>query len=339
MPNKLIAILALAGAVLAGPIEFGRAELDQAIAVRHLNSRLFQIKTQVSVDPPESYRVVPGLITGGDLRGLMYGLLAAADQVRRTGRLQKEEGVAGLAVRGVRARIDEFSGDLEWFHGREQWPALFRGLAASRFNRFQFAVPDLSGLVSLPEFPQVPTVEAAEKNLEALHFISDTAAEYGVDVTLGVWTRQVADGPFLYAALGKVLSACPAIRGVQLRMSSELAKDAIRAIRDTGRRITIEIPPEAQEAATLAAAEGLPVRYSAPYPGTARPVKGTQLMWELGDPPDGGVPDLTRLVTKLAGTGAAGFEVDLPQSMLGRAQDPPTWMLLGRLGYDVREAK
>ena len=318
---------AVEGPTLSGPVEFGRSELDHAIAERRLSPGKFSIKTQVAVDPAESYRIVPGLITGGDLRGLMYGLLEAADQVRKSGKLQKVEATPGMAVRGARVTIEDFAGDLEWFHGREQWPALFRTLAIDRFNRFQIAVPDLAGA-------------AMEQNLGPLRFISDTAAEYGIDFTLGVGVRQALEGPDLYAALVKVLAACPAIRGVRLRMDAELAKDAIRAIQETGRRVTIELPEDASATAGLAAAAGLPVRFSAPYPGASRPAKGSQFFWELGAPPAGGEPELTRLVNKLAGTGASGFEFDLPAAMFGKAPDTaPVWLSLGRLAYDVSEPK
>ena len=344
MRNRLLAILlagaasalaggtgaarsAVQGEALSGPVEFGRGELDRAIAGRRLNPRQFAIKTQVAVDPAESYRIVPGLITGGDLHGLMYGLLEAADQVRKFGKLQKVEGTPGMAVRGARVTIEEFAGDLQWFYGREQWPALFRTLAIARFNQFQIAVPDLAGA-------------AVGQNLDALHFISDTAAEYGIDFSLGVGIRQAMEGPDLYAALVKVLAACPAIRGVRLRMDADLARDAIRAIQETGRRVTIELPEDAQATAGLAAAAGLPVRFSAPYPGAGRLAKGSQFFWELGAPPAGGAPELTRLVNKLAGTGAGGFEIDLPAAIFGKAPDPvPAWLSLGRLAYDVSEPK
>ncbi len=325
---------AVQGTAVSGPVEFGRSELDRAIATRRLNPRQLSIKTQVAVDPAESYRIVPGLITGGDLRGLMYGLLEAAVQVRKSGRLQKVEAKPGMTVRGARVAIDDFAGDLQWFQSREQWPALFRSLAIGRFNQFQIAVPDLAGAGS-------------EQNLDALHFISDTAAEYGIDFTLGVGIRQAVEGPELYAALIKVLAACPAIRGVRLRMDAELARDAIRAIQETGRRVTIELPEDAQATAGLAAAAGLPVRFSAPYPGVGRPAKGTQFFWELGTPPAAAGPELTRLVNRLAGTGADGFEIDLPAAMFGKGSDPladargsvpsAAWLSLGRLAYDVSE--
>jgi hypothetical protein len=338
--NNFLAILALAGVAWAGPVEFGRAELDRAIAARHLNPNLLRIKTEVAVDPPESYRIIPGLVTGGDLRGLMYGLLEAADQIRRTGRLQKTEAAPAMSVRGARVVLADFAGDLEWFRGREQWPALFRLLAMNRFNRFQLAVPDLAGLISLPEFPQVPPREGAEQNLDALHFISETAADYGIDFTLGVWTPQATDGPYFHAALGKVLAACPAIRGVQLRMSGELAADAIRAVQQTGRRATIEAPADARAIAAAASDASLPVRFYAPFAADARPAKGDQFFWELGEQDVPAAARLSRLVERLAGTGGNGFEIDLPPGEISKPLDPAAaFLLLGRLAYDAKEPR
>jgi hypothetical protein len=319
--NKLLAFLALSGAALAGPVEFGRAELDKAIAARGLNPRLFQIKTEVAVDPPESYRIVPGLVTGGDLRGLMYGLLEAADQVRRTGRLQKVEALPGMALRGVRVTMDDLDA------GHDRWPAVFRALAAARFNWFQVYTPDLAGT-------------ASEKNLEALRFISDSAADYGIDFVLGFDFRQPTDGPDLYAVLVKVLAVCPGIRGLRLTMDGDLAADAIRAIRETSRRVALALPLEDQVTARLGTGAGLSVWFSAAYPSPSRPAKGTQFFWTLPAPAAAGAPELERLVNKLDGNGAGGFEIDVPPSLLLQAAEgDPAWLALGRLAYDVTERK
>jgi hypothetical protein len=340
LPNKLLAILALASAVWAGPVEFGRAELDRAMAERRLSQQRLPIKTEVAVDPAESYRIAPGLVTGGDLRGLMYGLLEAADQIRRTGRLQRTEAAPGMAVRGARVVLGDFGGDLEWFRNREQWPVWFRLLALNRFNRFLLAVPDLGGLVSLPEFPEAAAHSGYEQNLETLRFISETAAEYGIDFTLGVWMPHAVDGAYLHAALGKVLAACPAIRGVQLRMSAELATEAIRAIQETGRRATIEAPADAQAIAAAAAGAGLPVRLAAAYPGDARPGKGIELFWELGAQDVPAAAHLDHFVNKLADAGGSGFEIDLAPGEIAKGPEAAARFLpLGRLAYDAKEPR
>src|SRR5260370_25652125 len=81
---KLSIKLLLCGTALAyaGPVDFGLAELQSALAARNLK---WKVKTELSLDPAENYRIEPyaagGVhITGGDLRGVIYCLLDAAPQ-------------------------------------------------------------------------------------------------------------------------------------------------------------------------------------------------------------------------------------------------------------------
>ena len=59
----------------AGPVEFGRAELEKAIRDRGLRLKM---EDAISPGDPESYAVNETRVTGADPRGLMYGLLSAA---------------------------------------------------------------------------------------------------------------------------------------------------------------------------------------------------------------------------------------------------------------------
>lgn len=75
----------------AGPVEFGLRAYDAAVAARNLK---WKVKYELTLDPPETFRIEPykvggAHVTGGDLRGLMYGLLEAADQMRSTGHLKQ----------------------------------------------------------------------------------------------------------------------------------------------------------------------------------------------------------------------------------------------------------
>src|SRR5689334_7732064 len=77
-------LLAISSAHAAGPVDFGKAELDAALAERKLKLR---VDTELSLDRPETfsitlYKTGVARITGGDLRGLMYGLMEAAEQIR-----------------------------------------------------------------------------------------------------------------------------------------------------------------------------------------------------------------------------------------------------------------
>jgi len=135
--EKAIAICAVfmfaAGAARAGPVEYGLAELNAAMAARNLKGKN---KAELSLDPPESFRIEPyssggAYITGGDVRGLMYGLLEAAGQIRATGRFAKAHGEHAAALRGVHIELDA---DLERAP-EEFWRSYFQMLARNRFNR------------------------------------------------------------------------------------------------------------------------------------------------------------------------------------------------------------
>ena len=78
----LSALFLLAAAAAAGPVDFGMAEVNRAEAARGIAQGSIHFRTEISQDPPESYRIDPGRISGGDLRGLMYGLLEAAGQIQ-----------------------------------------------------------------------------------------------------------------------------------------------------------------------------------------------------------------------------------------------------------------
>src|SRR5882757_10071698 len=82
--SKLAVLIAtVVAAHAAGPVDFGKSEFDAALAERKLKIR---VDTELSLDPPETYRITlyktgVARVTGGDLRGLMYGLIEAAGQI------------------------------------------------------------------------------------------------------------------------------------------------------------------------------------------------------------------------------------------------------------------
>ncbi len=313
--------MAVAVLLPAGPVEFGLAELERAVAGRPVSRaalRQFAFKTEVSSDPAESYHVIPGLITGGDLRGVMYGLLDAAEQIRSTGRVRKSQGAPALALRGLRWSVPAGTlGTVEI-----DWPNLFRAMARSRFNRFDVALTSLSELV-----PDASTTPAADRDhaIERLRSISQAAADYGIDFALGVSAPGNADGDWLLGALQKVLAACPGIRALQFDGGVDAANYAIRALASAGRRITLEGPAPALVGA--AASAGVPVRLFAAYPGE-KPF-ARQFFWQLKELPSA---NLSAFVNRLKESGAAGFElaIDLtPGDALPAAVLP-----FGRIAYD-----
>lgn len=221
-------ILAVASARAAGPVDFGKAELDAALAARNHKLR---VDTELSLDPPETFRITlyktgVARITGGDLRGLMYGLIEAADQIRATGRLKSVSGKPATEVRGVRMALRSTDLNEPWFTADDRWRSYFQTLARSRLNRFSLVLP------------------LAEADIERLRMLSETASEFGIDFVLGV-RHLTGDPQELYARLRGILDNCPLIRGVQVEGGDEplalYQAGVFTALRESGRRVTLDL--------------------------------------------------------------------------------------------------
>lgn len=290
----------------AGPVEFGLSEFNAALASRNLRVK---IKYELSLDPPETYRVETykagnAHITGGDLRGLMYGLLEAAEQIRAKGKLTQARGVPATPMRGIRIFLHNADLEKSWYYSEDFWRAYFQMLARDRFNRFNlvfahqtaYLAPPYPFLVDVGAYPEVHVPGLArtqrERNLGMLRYISQTAADYGIDFTLGIWEHNIQPGmqpsvqgltpgnigPYSHAALRALLAACPMIRSVQMRTNSESGipsdqqvrfyRDYVfKALRQAGRRVTLDLRGWVMQPGMLKAAEeaGVPLRLSSKY--------------------------------------------------------------------------
>ncbi|MEI9814057.1 MAG: hypothetical protein WDO18_16065 [Acidobacteriota bacterium] len=101
--KQVLFFTAFAALATAGPVEFGQQELRAAMSERGSN---WNLETEINLEQPETYKITQVgsstlRISGGDLRGLMYGLMEAADQLRNTGALSSRIGGPAFAVRGV----------------------------------------------------------------------------------------------------------------------------------------------------------------------------------------------------------------------------------------------
>ncbi len=304
IPAVLLAIvfpLLLAGE--APPVEFGLSELRQAVHRKGLKRKV-RIRTEITTAEPGSYRIIGARITGGDLRGLMYGLLTAAEQIRTYGRLVPARGKPAVAIRGIRRFLHNEDLEQDWYYSHDYWREYIEMLARNRFNRLNlvfahqtsYLAPPYPYWVEVKEFPgiRVPGLTAAQrkKNLETLCYIAQTAADHAIDFTLGIWQQNIQPGmtpsvegltpenvgPYSYRALKKVLAACPAIRSVQVRTNGESGiprgkqvtfyRDYIcRAIREAGRLVTLDLRGWAMDKGMLKAVtdSGVPARLSAKY--------------------------------------------------------------------------
>ena len=229
--------VALACCAQAGPIDFAVAEYKAALASRNLK---WKLAYEVTLDPPESYRIEPykyggAHITGGDLRGLMYGLLEAAGEIRATGKIKQVHATAATPVRGVRL----LARDANFDSGR--WRAYFQMLARNRFNRFTLIYT---------EPPQ---------DLQKLRGITQAASDFAIDFTLALWEHEPD------AALDRILAACPLIRAVQVRNTTHEPETyralVFKPLRSAGRRVALDPDPEFVDAAKQA---GIAVRADPP---------------------------------------------------------------------------
>jgi hypothetical protein len=217
------------------------------------------------------------------------------------------------AVRGMmRLFVSEIE-DKPWFHDREMWPRYFDMLARNRFNRFQLAfgigydflrqVTDAYFLFAYPFLIDVPgfRVRAGqlpdaerERNLESLRYISRQAAERGLHFQLGIWMHGYqwenspqanyriegldaeSHAPYCREALAALLRACPAVRGVTLRIHGESGvaegsygfwQTVFDGVPRSGRKLELDLHTKGidQKMIDLALATGMPVKVSPKY--------------------------------------------------------------------------
>lgn len=238
----LSSLILLSTLAAAGPVEFAQAELDSAMAERKLK---WKNQVELNLDAPDTFRIEPysiggAHITGGDLRGLMYGLIEAAEQIRASGHFAKTSGTPAASLRGVRIVLNA---ELERAP-REFWDSYFRMLARNRFNRVHMVFQKIEAPYRLPKL------------------LSHSAAEVGIDFTLGV------EGDANAEELAHMLILCPAVRGVALESLSAQAA-TFSALRVAGRRVTLDLDGATAQPAVLqeALASGIPVlRPAAAWP-------------------------------------------------------------------------
>ncbi len=217
------------------------------------------------------------------------------------------------AVRGVARLFVSDVEDLGWLRDRDFWRRYLAMLSRHRFNYlhlgfgighdFLRGVRDAYLLFPYPFLLDVPGyhVRAAglpaderDRNLAALRFISDEAASHGLHFQLGLWTHGYRwyDSPeanytieglepeqhaaYCRTALGQLLSECPSIAGLVLRVHGESGvpegshsfwREVFAGATDAGRRIELNLHPKGldRETIDLALGTGLPVTISPKY--------------------------------------------------------------------------
>ena len=303
--KRTVLLLAVCAAALrSGPVEFGNDELNAAIDSRNFKYKP-KMMAELNLEPPETFRIEPyaaggAHITGGDLRGLMYGLLEAAQQMRANGRLKLTHGIPALALRGV--RIDART-DARWFTSTDFWRDAFKQMAHDRFNRLEIAFDS----APMPRF--FPT----------LNSITQIAQSFGVDVAIGF-------GSPTPAAITGTLAECPLVKAIALHGES-LPNPAflLETLRNSGRRVVLELPDTETNVSLIEAAgqAGAPLRLFAPYTGTSVNPRPRDAYWQM---------DTSLGAESVNAISGAGFEVSAPAGDDGepKLETLADW---GRFGY------
>jgi hypothetical protein len=297
-------ILALAVTAYAGPVDFGRAEVHRAVSERGLPAASTSLQQRLEQGKPECFAISGRTISAADERGLMYGFLEAAEQLRNAGRVSNASGCPSVAMRGIRYFLHNHDLEQNWYYSQSYWDEYFAMLARNRFNRFNlvfahqtnYLAPPYPFWLSLPEFPEIRvpglSEEQQRKNLEMLQYISQAATDHGIDFTLGVWEHNIQTrmtpttvgitreniGPYSYQALKKILQLCPSIRSVQMRTNEESGipsdfrvrfyRDYVyKAIKDAGRPVYLDLRAwaVAKDMIDAAGQVQVPVRVSTKY--------------------------------------------------------------------------
>jgi hypothetical protein len=272
--QKLRSALSAKGATVVEAASKDPAALTIVLAAP--NSQLASSFGQLpALTAPETTALFPGkyaggtaiLISGVDARGFVYGILDLADRVGfgtdPLTALHLPTALVETSPNKVRSVARSFCSEVEdksWYYDREFWSAYLDTLAASRFNRFNFAFGfsydfpkgvtsdyfhfPYPYLVEVPGYEHVhvePALQPGERehNLETLKFIAAETARRGLEFQLGIWTHayEWTDSPHsdhhilglnsenhgLYCrdALSMLLKECPQITGVTLRVHGE----------------------------------------------------------------------------------------------------------------------
>ena len=203
-------------ALAAGPVEFGQAELQKVIEDRGLNASSFRVSVEYSlVLPADGFQIQGLIIRGGSRRGVMYGLLEAADQLRERKSLAAVKATPRFEIRAARlAASDEILGRPE-----RQWNELFAALARARFCRLRLEIQELN----------------AERSQRLAH-LAALAEEHAIDLALSLVT---IDPPVLLKLLGESI----VFKAVQVPTDS--AATALTALSEAGRYVTLDLPADA----------------------------------------------------------------------------------------------
>ncbi len=323
-------------------MELRKAAKERGIAERYL-PREADISSSLKA---EGFEIQPSRISGGDLRGVMYGLLEAAEQVRTKGKVSKTKAEPAVALRGIRLELDSTAIGEEWFHSRTFWQEYMATLARARINRLQleFASPPFPYFLGLPLFDSI-TVEGLTpyqrgRNFDALKQIAGLAVEFAVDVAIGIRSvkmpASVAGLPpertavYLRSALETLLAEVHGIRTIAVPPPGDLAEPIGKAVASVGRFVTVESVGEPFHENWRAIEELGPHQPMPPVAslrGGSTPIVRRVASSRFAD------PQYARLTAQCVSLGAMGIEVGASHTVV-EPENRMTYFVWGRLSYD-----
>jgi hypothetical protein len=302
----------------AGPVDFGQQELRAALAERGIT---LNVTTELSTDQPETYHIsavtsTSARISGGDLRGLMYGLMDAAEQIRNVGKLTATAQEPGMAVRGVRVVPTDTDLMSPGFYSLDKWTKFFQMLARNRVNRVTLVLP-------------VGRLEA-----DRIRTLSEMANSHSVDFMVGI--RGTNGERSLQTQIRRLLDECVRVRGIQLEVGREPVEfyrnTVFPAIQGSGRRVVLDLHGvEARpDLARLAESSGIAVEASAHSTTGSAGLPFHTVVTQSTDEAAAQVQ-----ITRIGDSGAAGFEVELSGPNVDNYER--VYWVWGRHGYNNRQ--
>jgi hypothetical protein len=274
----------------AGPVEFGQSELQKVIEERGLNARSFHVAVEYSlVLPADGFQIQGLIIRGGSRRGVMYGLLEAADQLRERKTLAAVKATPRFEIRSTRLR----AGDDVLARPEREWCDLFAALARARFSRLRLEMRELT----------------AERSLR-LAKIAPLAEEHAIDLALSL---EEIDPPLLLKLLGESI----VFKAVQVPPGA--AATAVTTLSEAGRYVTLDVAADAMTVELIKTAQELRV----PLLSLSKSASGTgPYLWLTGL----AAPESLQTLTA---AGAAGFEAGpLPVNWTGLEHQLGGWSSL-----------
>jgi hypothetical protein len=187
-----------------GPAEHGAAAL-RAVARPATGS----VRLAVSRDlPAEAFRIAKTAggyrILGGDARGVLYGALDAAGQIRLSGAIREKQSQPSLGIRGLKFNIplpgtgylsEEDLAHNQWFWNLDYWARFLDMAARNRYNAITFwSAHPYGRMVRIAKYPEAAEVPAAEldRNIAFFRRLFQMAADRGLDTYLVTWNIHVS---------------------------------------------------------------------------------------------------------------------------------------------------